>query len=262
MRIQNWSKVGAACDRRGRRAVGLHDARPLYARGASRRARSARPSSERRRAPPWASSRAIARWSARSARSSARASAPWPAPASAPTWTARRPSCVRSSSAPASASRAIGDNITLNMPGNITFATNSADLNANFYEVLNSVSMVLDEFDQTVIEVAGHTDSTGADAYNQQLSERRARVRGGLPRHAQRAAGPHHHGRRGRGPAGRDERHGCRAPAEPPRGAHARPADAGNLVRRKTAKGAPFARCALLFRAIRSRRVRPRRAAS
>jgi outer membrane protein OmpA-like peptidoglycan-associated protein len=68
----------------------------------------------------------------------------------------------------------IGDNITLNMPGNITFATNSADLNANFYDVLNSVSMVLDEFDQTVIEVAGHTDSTGETAYNQALSERRA----------------------------------------------------------------------------------------
>ena len=68
----------------------------------------------------------------------------------------------------------IGDNITLNMPGNITFATNSADLNANFYEVLNSVSTVLAEFDQTVVEVAGHTDSTGDTGYNQQLSERRA----------------------------------------------------------------------------------------
>jgi outer membrane protein OmpA-like peptidoglycan-associated protein len=68
----------------------------------------------------------------------------------------------------------IGDNITLNMPGNITFATNSADLNANFFEVLNSVSLVVNEYNQTVIEVAGHTDSTGTDAYNQQLSERRA----------------------------------------------------------------------------------------
>jgi outer membrane protein OmpA-like peptidoglycan-associated protein len=68
----------------------------------------------------------------------------------------------------------VGDNITLNMPGNITFATNSADLNATFYEVLNSVSTVVNEFNQTVIEVAGHTDSTGTDQYNQQLSERRA----------------------------------------------------------------------------------------
>jgi outer membrane protein OmpA-like peptidoglycan-associated protein len=68
----------------------------------------------------------------------------------------------------------IGDNITLNMPGNITFATNSADLNASFFEVLNSVSLVVNEFNQTVIEVAGHTDSTGSDQYNQELSERRA----------------------------------------------------------------------------------------
>jgi outer membrane protein OmpA-like peptidoglycan-associated protein len=68
----------------------------------------------------------------------------------------------------------IGDNITLNMPGNITFATNSADLNAGFYDVLDSVAMVVNEFEQTVIEVAGHTDSTGSEAYNQQLSERRA----------------------------------------------------------------------------------------
>jgi outer membrane protein OmpA-like peptidoglycan-associated protein len=68
----------------------------------------------------------------------------------------------------------VGDNITLNMPGNITFATNSSDLNAGFYDVLNSVALVLNEFEQSVIEVAGHTDSTGTDTYNQQLSERRA----------------------------------------------------------------------------------------
>ena len=68
----------------------------------------------------------------------------------------------------------VGDNITLNMPGNITFATNSADLNASFFEVLSSVALVVNEFNQTVIEVAGHTDNTGSDTYNQQLSERRA----------------------------------------------------------------------------------------
>ena len=68
----------------------------------------------------------------------------------------------------------VGDNITLNMPGNVTFATNSADLNANFYEVLDSVALVLKEYDRTVVEVAGHTDSTGSEEYNQGLSERRA----------------------------------------------------------------------------------------
>jgi outer membrane protein OmpA-like peptidoglycan-associated protein len=68
----------------------------------------------------------------------------------------------------------IGDNITLNMPGNVTFATDSSDLNSAFFDVLNSVSKVMTEYDKTVVEVAGHTDSTGSDSYNQSLSERRA----------------------------------------------------------------------------------------
>jgi outer membrane protein OmpA-like peptidoglycan-associated protein len=68
----------------------------------------------------------------------------------------------------------MGDNITLNMPGNVTFAVDSADINASFYPVLDSVALVLNEFDQTLVEVAGHTDSTGATDYNQSLSERRA----------------------------------------------------------------------------------------
>jgi len=68
----------------------------------------------------------------------------------------------------------MGDNITLNMPGNVTFATDSSDLNADFFNVLNSVSKVLREFDQTIVEVAGHTDNTGSDEYNEALSDRRA----------------------------------------------------------------------------------------
>jgi len=70
----------------------------------------------------------------------------------------------------------MGDNITLNMPSNITFALNSADLNAQFFNALDGVSMVLKEYDKTVIEVAGHTDSSGSDQYNQALSERRAQA--------------------------------------------------------------------------------------
>ena len=68
----------------------------------------------------------------------------------------------------------MGNNITLNMPGNVTFATNSSDLSPAFFDVLNSVGKVLGEFNKTVVEVAGHTDSTGSDVYNQSLSERRA----------------------------------------------------------------------------------------
>ena len=67
-----------------------------------------------------------------------------------------------------------GDNITLDMPGGVTFAFNSADLNSQFYPVLDKVAATLGEYDKTVIEVAGHTDSVGSAAYNQQLSEKRA----------------------------------------------------------------------------------------
>src|SRR5262245_31583860 len=67
-----------------------------------------------------------------------------------------------------------GDTITLNMPGNVTFNSDSSDLRPNFFEVLNSVSLVLKEFDKTLLEVAGHTDNTGSTAHNQTLSEKRA----------------------------------------------------------------------------------------
>lgn len=71
-----------------------------------------------------------------------------------------------------------GENIVLNMPGNITFATGSSDLNANFFNVLDSVALVLKEYDKTIIDVAGHTDSVGSDSTNQALSERRAQTVG------------------------------------------------------------------------------------
>jgi len=68
----------------------------------------------------------------------------------------------------------IGDNITLNMPGNITFKSDSAELDPSFYKVLNSVDLIVKKYNKTVVEVAGHTDSTGSAEYNQKLSERRA----------------------------------------------------------------------------------------
>jgi len=69
-----------------------------------------------------------------------------------------------------------GDTINLVMPGNITFATGSADLNASFFSVLGSVALVLKEYDKTTIDVAGHTDNTGSAPKNQSLSEQRART--------------------------------------------------------------------------------------
>jgi outer membrane protein OmpA-like peptidoglycan-associated protein len=67
-----------------------------------------------------------------------------------------------------------GDQITLIMPGNVTFATDSADINANFYPVLGSVAKVLQKYRQTLVDVAGHTDSDGPADYNMALSQRRA----------------------------------------------------------------------------------------
>ena len=67
-----------------------------------------------------------------------------------------------------------GDQIKLVMPGNITFATNKAYVQEDFYAVLDSVATVLSGYDQTAVEVEGHTDSTGTLSYNLQLSEQRA----------------------------------------------------------------------------------------
>jgi outer membrane protein OmpA-like peptidoglycan-associated protein len=67
-----------------------------------------------------------------------------------------------------------GDRIQLVMPSNITFDTNSSDIKPGFYDVLNSVGLVLKKYDKTIINITGYTDSTGNDAYNQALSQRRA----------------------------------------------------------------------------------------
>ena len=67
-----------------------------------------------------------------------------------------------------------GDKINLIMPGNITFDTDKVNIKTDFNDVLDSVAIVLEEFDKTIIAVAGHTDSTGSREYNQQLSEKRA----------------------------------------------------------------------------------------
>lgn len=68
----------------------------------------------------------------------------------------------------------VGNDIILNMPGNITFATDSSDINSRFYDVLNSVAIVLKKYEKTLIDVTGHTDSTGSNQYNLELSQRRA----------------------------------------------------------------------------------------
>jgi outer membrane protein OmpA-like peptidoglycan-associated protein len=67
------------------------------------------------------------------------------------------------------------DHINLVMPGNITFHTDSADIQRSFYSILDSVILVLNEYDETRIVVSGYTDSTGSFRHNQLLSEGRAK---------------------------------------------------------------------------------------
>ncbi|SCY24134.1 Outer membrane protein OmpA [Pseudomonas sp. NFACC37-1] len=67
-----------------------------------------------------------------------------------------------------------GDQIKLIMPGNITFATDSANIASSFYQPLNNLANSLKEFNQNQIEIVGYTDSTGSRQHNMDLSQRRA----------------------------------------------------------------------------------------
>ena len=67
-----------------------------------------------------------------------------------------------------------GDTLVLRMPSDVTFATNQSSIDTRFLPVLADVARVLNEYDRSMVDVIGHTDSSGGDAINQPLSERRA----------------------------------------------------------------------------------------
>ena len=67
-----------------------------------------------------------------------------------------------------------GDSLLLNMPSQVTFDVDSSAVKPEFRNTLNDVASTLVQYESTYIDVYGHTDSTGSDAYNQTLSERRA----------------------------------------------------------------------------------------
>ena len=67
-----------------------------------------------------------------------------------------------------------GDNLVLDMPSEITFGIDSANIDAGFRDTLNQVASTLTQYEKTYVDVLGHTNSSGSDAYNQALSERRA----------------------------------------------------------------------------------------
>jgi outer membrane protein OmpA-like peptidoglycan-associated protein len=67
-----------------------------------------------------------------------------------------------------------GDNLVLDMPSEITFGVDSANIDVGFRNTLDQLASTLTQYEKTYVDVLGHTDSTGSDAYNQALSERRA----------------------------------------------------------------------------------------
>jgi outer membrane protein OmpA-like peptidoglycan-associated protein len=69
-----------------------------------------------------------------------------------------------------------GDDLIVQLPADVTFAFNQADIRPRFYPALDAFARTLREFPGTDVEVIGHTDAIGSEAYNQRLSELRGRA--------------------------------------------------------------------------------------
>ena len=110
-----------------------------------------------------------------------------------------------------------GDRIILNMPSNITFPTDQASILPAFYPTLNSVALVLQEYDRSIVDVYGHTDSAGLGCLQPAALAGARRLGQRLPGEPGRQSAPAEHPGIRREPAGRHERNGSRARAEPPR---------------------------------------------
>jgi outer membrane protein OmpA-like peptidoglycan-associated protein len=68
------------------------------------------------------------------------------------------------------------DAILVRLPDGVTFATGSAAINPGFYNTLDSVAQTLIQYPNSLIDIYGFTDTTGAPALNQRLSEQRAQA--------------------------------------------------------------------------------------
>lgn len=74
----------------------------------------------------------------------------------------------------AAAIRREGNLLAISLKGDVTFDTNSAIIKPGLYSEIDRIANVLVKYPQTVIQVEGHTDSTGSESYNMELSTRRA----------------------------------------------------------------------------------------
>jgi len=68
----------------------------------------------------------------------------------------------------------VGDDLTVSLPGNGLFASDRADLDPGMHATLDTLGAVMQKFDKTIVEIAGHSDSAGTAEHNQELSARRA----------------------------------------------------------------------------------------
>ncbi|MEL7464501.1 MAG: OmpA family protein [Pseudomonadota bacterium] len=67
-----------------------------------------------------------------------------------------------------------GEELLVNLPSEVTFDFDEAAIKPEFRQPLAEVASTLAEFEASAVDIIGHTDSVGSDAYNQTLSERRA----------------------------------------------------------------------------------------
>ena len=69
-----------------------------------------------------------------------------------------------------------GQAILVNLPDGVTFDVDSSTLMPQFRSTLDQIAQSLQAYPDSLIDVYGHTDSTGSDHYNQALSQRRAQT--------------------------------------------------------------------------------------
>lgn len=67
-----------------------------------------------------------------------------------------------------------GEQMRLVLPSNITFASGKSAISPSFYNTLQGIARVMQQYDKTFLTIVGHTDSTGSASFNQTLSEQRA----------------------------------------------------------------------------------------
>ena len=69
----------------------------------------------------------------------------------------------------------VGTEVHIELSSDVLFDFDKSDLLAEAAPVLDKVAVVIQSFETPQVTIEGHSDNVGADAYNQALSERRAR---------------------------------------------------------------------------------------